>query len=235
MKILLDTNVILTYLTGREDKYNSEAKIIMNKCKQNQLDGFVAFHSLSILWYLLRRYPLEQRYHWLKIVCESLTIAYTDKDMLLQAIKDRKLKDFEDNLQDCCAHAVNADYMITANIKDFKDRSNVPAITPDEFINLIREMNMKNTSSSFEVHENASVVPYGAPRFKIFLQEDLDKKFWIAFSSDVPGLYMDDKSYDSLISNVLDFAPCLLKKHHKQLKDYHLDFFKIAPHKKLHI
>ncbi len=235
MKILLDTNVIMTYLTGCEDKYTQEAKIIMNKCKKKQLDGFVAFHSLSILWYLLRRYPIEQRFQWLKIVCELLTIACAEKDMLLQAIKDRKLKDFENNLQDCCAHAVNADYIITANIKDFKDRSDVPAITPDDFISLIMENNMKNTSSSFEVHENTSALPYGAPIFKIYLQEDLDKKIWIAYSSDVPGLFIDDKSYDSLISNVLDFAPCLLEKHHKQLKDYQLDFFKIAPYKQLHI
>lgn len=235
MKILLDTNVIMTYLSGREDKYTKESKIIMSKCQQDQLNGFVAFHSLSILWYLLRRYPLEQRFQWLKIVCESLAIAYADKEMILQALEDRKLKDFEDNLQDCCAYAVKADYIITANIKDFKDRSNVPAITPDDFIHQFIGLDMKDNSSSFEVCENVSAHLYGAPRFKIYLQEDLDKKLWIAFSSDVPGLYMDDKSYDSLISHVLDFAPCLLEKHHKQLKDYHLDFFKTLPYKQLKI
>lgn len=235
MKILLDTNVIMTYLTGREDKYTNESTIIVNKCKQKQLDGFVAFHSLSILWYLLRQYPLEQRYYWLEIVCESLSIAYADKELLLQSINERKLKDFEDNLQDCCAHAVKADYIITANIKDFKDRSYVPAITPDDFIREFIGLDMNNKPSSFDVRENASVLPYGAPRFKIYIQEDLDRHFWIAFSSDVPGLFRDNKSYDSLISDVLDFAPCLLEKHHKQLKDYHLDFFKIDPHKKLHI
>ena len=166
-------------------------------------------------------------------MCESLTIAYTDKDMLLQAINERKLKDFEDNLQDYCAHAVKADYIITANIKDFKDRSNVPPISPDDFISLITENNMKKTSSSFEVRENASALPYGAPRFKIYIQEDLDRHIWIAFSSDVPGLFKDDKSYDSLIQTVLDFAPCLLEKRHEQLRDYHLDFFKLPAYKKL--
>ena len=235
MKILLDTNVIMTFLTSREDKYINESKIIMNKCIQKKLDGCVAFHSLSILWYLWRGYPLEQRFQWLKLMCDSLTIAYADNDMLKKAIEARKFSDFEDNLQDCCAHAVKADYIITANIKDFKDRSYVPAITPDDFIREFIGLDMNNKPSSFDVRENASVLPYGAPRFKIYIQEDLDRHFWIAFSSDVPGLFRDNKSYDSLISDVLDFAPCLLEKHHKQLKDYHLDFFKIVPHKKLHI
>ena len=234
MKILLDTNVIMTYLTGREDKYINESQIIMNKCIQKQLDGFVAFHSLSILWFLWRGYSLEQRFQWLKFICDSLTIAYADNDMLKKAIGDRKFTDFEDNLQDCCAQTVNADYIITANVKDFKDRSKVPAIPPDDFISLILENNMKNTSASFEVHENASSLPYGTPRFKIYLQEDLDKHTWIAFSSDIPGVFMDDKNYDSLIARVLDIAPCYLK-HTKKLKDYHLDFFKIAPYKQLHI
>ena len=234
MKILLDTNVIMTFFTGREDKYTNESRIIMNKCNQKHLEGFVAFHSLSILWYLWRRYPLEQRFQWLKLICDSLIIAYADNDMLKKAIGDRKFTDFEDNLQDCCAQAVNADYIITANIKDFEDRSKVPAITPDDFIHKLKGLEMKNNSSSFEVHENASALPYGTPRFKIYLQEDLDKHSWIAFSSDIPGVFMDDKNYDSLISRVLDIAPCYLK-HTKKLKDYYIDFFKIAPYKQLHI
>ena len=93
---------------------------------------------------------------------------------------------------------------------------------------------MKDNSSSFEVCENVSAHLYGAPRFKIYLQEDLDKHTWIAFSSDIPGVFMDDKNYDSLISRVLDIAPCYLK-HTKKLKDYYIDFFKIAPYKQLHI
>ena len=145
MKILLDTNVIMTFFTGREDKYTNESRIIMNKCNQKHLEGFVAFHSLSILWYLWRRYPLEQRFQWLKLICDSLIIAYADNDMLKKAIGDRKFTDFEDNLQDCCAQAVNADYIITANIKDFEDRSKVPAITPDDFIHKLKGLEMKNT------------------------------------------------------------------------------------------
>ena len=43
MKILLDTNVIMTYLTGREDKYTNESKVIMTKCIQKKAGWFCCF------------------------------------------------------------------------------------------------------------------------------------------------------------------------------------------------
>lgn len=40
--------------------------------------------------------------------------------------------DFEDCLQDRCAESVNAQYIITNNVKDFKE-SVITAITPSDF------------------------------------------------------------------------------------------------------
>ncbi len=54
MKVLLDANLVLTFLTRREDKYQKEIDIIMQLCHDKTLEGFVAFHSLSIIWYVLR-------------------------------------------------------------------------------------------------------------------------------------------------------------------------------------
>ena len=232
MRILLDTNIIMTFLTGRDDKYTRESKNIMNQCMKNQVEGFVAFHSLSILWYLLRTFPLDNRFQWLKLVCTSLTVAHADNTMLLNAIAKKTFTDFEDNLQDCCAQNINADYIISANVKDFKNRSIIPAITPVDFISISEKSNKKDISSSFEVRENTNAHPYmKGPTYKIYVQEDLDNKFWIAFSSDVPGLFIDDQSYDSLISRVLQITPWLLKKNNIPLKDYYLNFCQLAAYK----
>lgn len=44
---------------------------------------------------------------------------------------------FIDCLQDKCVKDVGADYIITCNVRDFEN-SEVPAITPDDFIKAYR-------------------------------------------------------------------------------------------------
>ena len=46
--------------------------------------------------------------------------------------------DFEDNLQDCCAEGVQADYIVTANVKDYEKVSIVPAVTPAQLLELFK-------------------------------------------------------------------------------------------------
>ncbi len=63
-----------------------------------------------------------------------LTISGADNKAVLEAVNDVSFRDFEDALQDCCAAAFEADYTITANKKDFKGVSRIPALTPKEFL-----------------------------------------------------------------------------------------------------
>ena len=51
MKILVDTNVIINYLTRREDKYRESSIQVMEMCADEKVEGYIAFHSLSIIWY----------------------------------------------------------------------------------------------------------------------------------------------------------------------------------------
>jgi len=45
------------------------------------------------------------------------------------------MPDYEDALVAVCADRINADYIVTRNIKDFKN-SSVKAITPKDFLQL---------------------------------------------------------------------------------------------------
>ena len=56
-----------------------------------------------------------------------------DSFKILSALDNEKFEDFEDCLQEECAVAIAADYIITRNIKDFSS-SRIPAILPDEFL-----------------------------------------------------------------------------------------------------
>ena len=146
MKILLDANVIFTFLSRREDKYLKETDVIIHDCINKRIDGFVAFHSLSIVWYLLRHNPLDLRLRWMKLICTSLKIANADNETVLRALDRNDFPDFEDNLQDCCARQAQVDYIVTANIKDYSGRSLIPAITPLELLRLLESENNNDES-----------------------------------------------------------------------------------------
>ena len=109
----------------------------MNLCALKEIEGYMAFHSLSTLWYVMRKEcPDTERRRQLKNVCKVLTVVGAEQDAILDAIDRDSFKDFEDCLQDKCAAGVHADYLITCNIKDYTE-SETKAVTPAEFLRLI--------------------------------------------------------------------------------------------------
>ena len=137
MVVLLDTNVILNYMTNRDDRFRMESEQIMRLCAAKRIDGYMAFHSLSTLWYVMRKEcPDAERRRQLKNVCKILTVAGAEQSAILDAIDKEAFQDFEDCLQDKCAAGVHADYLITCNIKDYA-QAETKAVTPAEFLLLI--------------------------------------------------------------------------------------------------
>lgn len=67
--VLVDANVILDYVTTREPYYHDAYKVI-DMCHAGFVKGYLAFHSVSIIWYVLRKYmPDADRRLWLKKSC----------------------------------------------------------------------------------------------------------------------------------------------------------------------
>ena len=97
MVALIDTNVILNYITDREDRFRDSSKAVMDLCSQGKVDGYIAFHSLSIIWYSLR-IPDEGKRMWLKDICKLLTVAGASHAQVLETIENVQFKDFEDCL-----------------------------------------------------------------------------------------------------------------------------------------
>ena len=138
MNILVDTNVIINYLTHREDKYRETSIQVMEMCADKKIKGYVAFHSLSIIWYTSGKMKEteETRRKWLDRVCKFLTTASAGHDSVVGAVHNTEFRDFEDNLQDICAQSVNADYIVTVNTKDY-EYSKVKAVTPEELVKIV--------------------------------------------------------------------------------------------------
>ena len=135
MVLLIDTNVLLNYLTNRPDPYLEASVRILRMCAVGECTGYIAFHALSTIWYVLRKWDDRERRQSLQDLCEILTVASASQNEILAAIRKDSFADFEDCLQDKCAKEVGADYIITCNVRDFAD-SEVPAITPEQFLKL---------------------------------------------------------------------------------------------------
>ena len=135
MVVLIDTNVIIDFLITREPFFEASSKV-MEKCATGELKGYIAFHSVPNLWYILRKIPEEKRRDWLIDICTFLKVVGVNHDEVLKAIKLKKFKDFEDCLQDRCAKSVEASYIITRNVEDFNG-SEVLAILPEDFLDTV--------------------------------------------------------------------------------------------------
>ena len=133
MAVLIDTNVLLNYITNRNDKYLNESIKIVEFCALGKLNGYIAFHTLSTLWYVLRKKPDKKRRYYLRDICKIFSVASASQTEIVDAIEKESFSDFEDCLQDKCAKEVGADYIITVNEKDFTN-SEIEAINPCEFL-----------------------------------------------------------------------------------------------------
>ncbi|MBR0519081.1 PIN domain-containing protein [bacterium] len=138
MDILIDTNVILNYITEREDPFRESSKKIMKLCAEEKVNGYIAFHSLSIIWYILRKKSDNEKRFWLKNICEILIVVGATHEQVLEAINQVNFTDFEDCLQDKCAQNIQANYIVTCNINDFKN-AYTKVINPEEFIKIFEQ------------------------------------------------------------------------------------------------
>lgn len=72
MVVLIDANVIIDYIASREPFYR-EAYKIMDMCYRKKVKGYIAFHSVSIIWYTLRKFIPDniERRGWLRKILKK--------------------------------------------------------------------------------------------------------------------------------------------------------------------
>ena len=133
MRILIDTNVLIDYILRREP-YTDDAEKIIFLCKNMQIEGCIAAHSVMNIFYILRKLmTLEKRKKFLNHISEFIEIVGIDRRKIMSAVNNDQFTDVEDCLQSECAKEFSADYIVTRNVKDFQN-STIPAISPDDFL-----------------------------------------------------------------------------------------------------
>lgn len=139
MRVLIDTNVLADVLLGREPYYDI-AYNILAMCADKKVYGYIAAHSIPNLFYILRRtMTKEDRREVLKDICQIIKVEGIDGFKIISALNNEDFGDFEDCLQEECAVAISADYIVTRNVKDFAS-SRVPVILPEKFLEKYKDI-----------------------------------------------------------------------------------------------
>lgn len=85
MRALIDTNVLLDFLLGREPCFNSADRII-KLCADKKIQGFMAAHSIPNMFYILRKDMTEEdRREMLLNLCDIFTIEGIDSAKIVAA------------------------------------------------------------------------------------------------------------------------------------------------------
>ena len=137
MKILIDTNIILDLLCNRV-AFSESASKVFKFCEVNQVEGFISALSVPNIVYIMRKELDEKRIGEIIQMLSSICTIADLKGSDMQKAAALPINDFEDALQSVCAARIHADFIVTRNLKDFRN-SEVIAITPDDLLTRIAE------------------------------------------------------------------------------------------------
>ncbi len=131
-RIFLDTNVLLD-LIDADRPAHSTALEIEHLMEQSNLQGLLAWHSLSIIEYVGgKKFGVPHIHRLLNALLEVFSIPATSTADAKKAFQYLS-SDLEDALQISCALAGNAD-VIVSNDKNGFEQSPIPVMTPEELI-----------------------------------------------------------------------------------------------------
>jgi predicted nucleic acid-binding protein len=132
VRVFLDTNVILDVALRRPGLVD-ESKRALEKCEIAGHQVFVSWHTLSNLYYILRRdRGREKAIEFVQELLGISEVAPVGHGEALQAIA-YGLNDFEDALQLSAAKSCLADVILTRNKTDFGSSPKIVVLSPEEF------------------------------------------------------------------------------------------------------
>lgn len=136
MTALIDTCVIIDALQSREPFVSDAQAIFLNVANQ-QFNGYITANSVTDIYYLTHKAlhsDKEARKVMSKLFALFDILDTTNLDC--RRALSSEVSDFEDAVMVESANRANLDYIVTRNLTDYK-KSNVKAISPQEFLQLI--------------------------------------------------------------------------------------------------
>ena len=137
-KILVDTNVMLDVLLQRKPFYR-DSFFIFQLSDSKRIIGIISAISMTNAFFILQKTGkgIAEVYQDMDDINGIFTVAAVSDNTITTALALR-WKDFEDAIQFVTAKENAAEFIITRNKEDF-NLSDIPCITPTEFIAYLKE------------------------------------------------------------------------------------------------
>lgn len=131
MKIFFDTNIVLDMLAEREG--SRDVISILEQLDQRKHHIYITSLTVANTAYILRKLPREEMLKHISYVCSQFEILPLGSLEIIKSLK-ADVRDYEDGLQMLCAESKGCDLIVTRDRKHFEPYTEIPVITPQEFV-----------------------------------------------------------------------------------------------------
>jgi predicted nucleic acid-binding protein len=120
MRLLVDINVALDVILER-DPWVTEGALLFSAVQERRAEGYLAGHTIPTIHYIVRENRRDRAVADAAVgkLLRIFTVVGAENAELHQALA-LGFPDFEDAVQVACAVKVNAEWIVTRNLKDFK-------------------------------------------------------------------------------------------------------------------
>ena len=133
MKIYLDTNILLDLVLDRAGA--DAARMIVAISRENAwLRLYASYLSMANIAYILRKNGMDAVKSCLSGLYKFCEVLPMNDVQLMTAVRNCDCPDFEDALQIMCAEEKGCDVIITANTAHFRNYTDIPVLSPAEFL-----------------------------------------------------------------------------------------------------
>jgi len=130
-RVLYDINVLLDVLLMREP-FLADSASALDAVGQGQVEGYVAGHAVTTLFYLLQReLGMAKSRQVLAGLLTKMRVAPVTDAGIRQALNN-SFKDFEDGVTYAAAQEAEVSVIVTRNVSDFT-KGIIPAVLPEVF------------------------------------------------------------------------------------------------------
>lgn len=134
-RVLFDSDVIIDVMANRQPFIVNSAQAL-NTVATFQVEGYIAGHAVTNIFYILRRQlGVSVTLDILTKLLGKLKVASVT-DAVIHSALQTKMTDFEDAVTSEAAFAINLDFIVTRNTKDYVN-SSVSAIPPEKLLQLV--------------------------------------------------------------------------------------------------
>jgi predicted nucleic acid-binding protein len=141
--VLVDTNVVLDWLRGRQPFADAAARV-MSAIAAGRLQGVIAAITVTNAYYIAKIPRGRATAQAFVADLRKLGTIVPFDDSLLGDALSMEIGDLEDALQAASARAAGARYIVTRDAGDFA-KSSVPAISPEELLALLGRSDVERT------------------------------------------------------------------------------------------